>query len=483
MNRLYLLIILFILGFACTTSRYNASGSRPNIILIFIDDLGYTDAGFMGSRFYETPHLDHLATQGMIFTNAYSSAANCAPSRASMMSGQYPSRHGIYTVNSSERGRSAFRKIIPTPNNITIPDSIYLLPEVLRDNGYITCHAGKWHLSDDPLDHGFDYNIGGSHAGHPDSYFYPFKTRIQQNGHYHGIEIGSKNEEVYLTDRLTTHVIRLLDTLSADGPFFLNFAPYTVHGPLQAKNKKIKKYDGKESNAQHYHSQYAGMIESMDENIGRLLTALESKGLMENTLIIFTSDNGGVYKTSKQWPLRSGKGSYYEGGIRAPMVAYWKGKIPEGTRSDIPVTNIDFYPTFLDVAGIRTTETLLDGHSIKTVLTGEDKLSSRSLFWHFPIYLEGGHSESQDPIFRTRPGSAIRDGDWKLIQYFEDNKLELYNLKEDLSEKVNLAESLPEKADELLQKLVKIRTETNSPVPSTMNPEYDRLAELQAIDN
>ena len=215
------------------------------------------------------------------------------------------------------------------------------------------------------------------------------------------------------------------------------------------------------------------MVENVDAQIGRLIDLLEKTGKIENTFILFTSDNGGVYKVTKQWPLRAGKGSLYEGGIREPMFAYWKNRIPSGTKSEIPVTNIDFFPTILDVAGIRPpAEKILDGKSILPVLTKNESIDERPLFWHFPIYLEGGNKECQDAIFRTRPGSSIRLGNWKLIQYFENNDLELYNLKEDIGEKNNLAKSNPDKTAQLLQLLETWRKETNAPVPSILNPDY-----------
>ena len=215
------------------------------------------------------------------------------------------------------------------------------------------------------------------------------------------------------------------------------------------------------------------MIENLDTQIGRLVDLLTETDKIDNTFILFTSDNGGVYKITKQWPLRAGKGSYYEGGIREPMFVFWKGKIPAGTKSDVPVTNLDFFPTILDVAGIATpADKVLDGKSILPALTGNGTLRERPLFWHFPIYLGGGNRETQDPVFRTRPGSAIRLGDWKLIQYFENDDLELYNLKEDIGEKNNLILTNTGKTKELLNLLKKWRNETNAPVPNELNPDF-----------
>lgn len=436
--------------------------SKPNIVLINIDDLGWRDVGFMGSKYYETPNIDKLAAQGMIFTNAYAAAANCAPSRACLMSGQWTPRHGIYTVDNSDRGKSKDRKLIPTPNLVTLANSIQVIPEILKRNGYITCHAGKWHLSDDPLQRGFDVNIGGCHAGNPGSYYPP----------YTNVPLVAPSDGYYLTNLIMDKTIEFVKSIQKE-PFFLYYAPYAVHTPIQPIKNLLAKYRAKaEWNGQN-NAEYATMVENVDAQIGRLIDLLKSSGKLDNTFIIFTSDNGGLYKVTKQWPLRAGKGSNYEGGIREPMFAYWKGKIAAGTKSEVPVTNLDFFPTILRVAGIKIPKgKILDGKSILPVLTGKGILKERPLFWHFPIYLEGGNKETQDSIFRTRPGSAVRFGDWKLIQYFENNDLELYNLKEDIGEKNNLEKSSPLKLKELLGLLEKWRMDTKAPVPTQLNPGF-----------
>lgn len=437
----------------------------PNILLINIDDMGWSDVGFMGSEYYETPNLDALAGEGMIFTNAYASASNSAPSRACLMSGQWTPRHGIYTVDSSERGKSKDRRLIPVKNNTVLPNSQYILAEALKNAGYITCHAGKWHLSNDPTTQGFDVNIGGCHAGSPGSYYPP----------YTNVPLEAPSEEYYLTNLIMDKTLEFLQN-TGDTPFFLYYSPYAVHAPIQPMKKLLPKYKNKpEWNGQN-NAEYATMVENLDTQIGRLIALLRESDKLDNTFILFTSDNGGHYGITKQWPLRSGKGSYYEGGIRVPMFAWWPGKIKAGTKSDIPVTNLDFYPTLLVVAGVKKPAgKILDGQSILPILTGTGTLEERPLFWHFPIYLQAYLKEgdpTQDPLFRTRPGSAVRLGDWKLIQYFENNDLELYNLKEDIGEKNNLIETKPEKLQELLKILENWRKETDAPVPTEINPEY-----------
>ena len=463
-----LIMTLFLGIFSCShkKSENGKEDLRPNIILINIDDMGWRDVGFMGTEYYETPNIDALAADGMVFTNAYAAASNCAPSRACLMSGQWTPRHGIYTVGTSERGKSHNRKLIPVVNNETMPNDNVLLPELLNDAGYVTCHAGKWHLSDNPKLRGFDVNIGGSHAGNPGSYYPPYKNVRS---------LEAPSDGYYLTNLIMDKTLDFVNSVN-DKPFFLYYAPYAVHTPIQPVESLVSKYQNKaEWNGQN-NAKYATMVENVDAQIGRLVGALKESGKLDNTVIFFTSDNGGHYGITKQWPLRAGKGSYYEGGIREPMFVFWKGKIKEGTKSEVPVTNLDFYPTVLEMAGVsKPANKVLDGNSILPVLEQTGMQDERALFWHFPIYLEAyikNDTTTQDPLFRTRPGSAVRLGDWKLIQYFENNDIELYNLKEDLSEENNLANSNPEKVLELLYILEGWREKTSAPVPTELNPEY-----------
>jgi arylsulfatase A-like enzyme len=452
----------------CSNLAYNnleKQVSKPNILLINIDDMGWRDVGFMGSEYYETPNIDALAAEGMIFTNAYAAASNCAPSRACMMSGQWTPRHGIYTVGTSERGKSKDRKLIPIVNNEYMAEDNLLIPEILKKAGYTTCHAGKWHLTDDPLLRGFDVNIGGSHAGSPGSYYPPYKNVPS---------LTPPTDDYYLTNLVMDKTLEFVKSIDKN-PFFLYYSPYAVHAPINPVKELLSKYENKaEWNGQN-NAKYATMVENVDAQIGRLIALLEETGKLKNTFILFTSDNGGHYKITKQWPLRAGKGSFYEGGIREPMFVRWPDKIKPG-KSEVPVTNIDFYPTILEVAGIeKPMGKVLDGKSILPVLIGNGIIGERPLFWHFPIYLEAyveNDTTTQDPLFRTRPGSAIRLGDWKLIQYFENNDIELYNLKEDIGEKNNLADSNPSKMKELLGLLENWRAETNAPVPSELNPDF-----------
>lgn len=463
--------ITYLLGFIlifvqCKSKNDAQEAIKPNILLINIDDMGWRDVGFMGSEYYETPNIDALAADGMIFTQAYAGAANCAPSRACLMSGQWTPRHGIYTVGSSERGKSRDRKLVPIANNEYMPNDNLLIPEVLKQAGYTTCHAGKWHLTDNPLERGFDVNIGGSHAGNPGSYYPPYKSVPS---------LTAPSDDYYLTNLIMDKTLAFLNSVKSK-PFFLYYSPYAVHTPIQAVKQLTLKYKNKEEWNGQNNADYATMVENLDIQIGRMIELLKESGKLKNTFILFTSDNGGHYGITKQWPLRSGKGAYYEGGIREPMFAYWKGKIEGGTKSEVPVSNLDFFPTILELAGIsKPKEKVLDGTSLLPLLTKNEEMEVRPLFWHFPIYLQAyikNDSTTQDPLFRTRPGSAVRLGDWKLIQYFENNDIELYNLHTDIGEKSNLAVSNPEKVQELIALLDKWRAEINAPVPMELNPEY-----------
>ncbi len=461
MNKL-LIIILLSTQLHLSCSNYKQQG-KPNIIVINIDDLGWKDLSYMGSEFYETPNIDSLSKQGMIFTNGYASAANCAPSRAGLLTGQWTPRHGIYTVGSSERGESKERKLIPTKNITVLVNKYPTFPKILQVNEYTTCHAGKWHLSDDPQKYGFDINIGGGHNGHPSSYYPP----------YGNVDLVAENEE-YLTDLIMTKAIEFIT--SAKKPFLLYYAPYAVHTPIQPVDSLKYKYRDKPERNGQRNVDYATMIDNLDRNIGLLISTLNELGIMNNTFIVLTSDNGGVYGITNQMPLRAGKGSYYEGGIRVPFLFVWNGIIPPNTHNDVPITNLDIFPTILQVAKIDLNKYTFDGRSLLPIIMETENPDPQPLFWHFPIYLESrnrSNNQNRDLLFRTRPGSVVRFGDWKLHQYFEDNGIELYNVKEDISEKRNLANDYPQKVEELLSLLNNWRNEVNAPVPNQLNQEYE----------
>lgn len=465
MKSLFMTVLCLILA-SCQVQKSNTNNIKPNIIYINVDDLGWMDTETYGSTFYETPNITKLANEGMMFTHGYAAAANCAPSRACLMSGQNTPRHGIYTVDNSDRGNTKTRKIIPIINTEDLADSIVTMAEMLKKAGYVTGTFGKWHLGTDPRTQGFDVNVGGDNRGNPGSngFFSPYNIN----------NIDDNNPGENLTDRLTQEAIKFIKT-NKDKPFFVYLPFYAVHTPLKTKPELEEKYKEKEGdNAIQNNAVYAGMIETVDTNIGRLLKALEDLNL-ENTLIVFTSDNGGIRSISSQEPLRAGKGSYYEGGLRVPYIIHWNGIVKPNAVSNSPISNLDFYPTFMDIVGIDMPDKILDGTSILPVLKGKS-IEERPLFFHFPIYLQAYDSEkddARDPLFRTRPGSVIIDGEWKLHQYFENNDIELYNLKTDLGERKNLANSNPEKASELLEKLNRWRNQIDAPVPTELNPKYD----------
>ncbi|CAM4209145.1 sulfatase [Zobellia roscoffensis] len=442
---------------------------KPNIVLINIDDLGYKDLGFMGSKYYETPNLDALANEGMVFYNAYAGAANCAPSRACLISGLNTPRHGIYTVSPSDRGDMKTRKLIPIKNTAHLSDTIYTLPEMLKSAGYVTGSFGKWHVGENPLNQGIDINIGGSSKGNPgkEGYFSPYKIDHISNG--------KKGE--YLTDRLTNEGIEYIKKYK-DTTFFLYMPYYTVHTPIMGKEEFVAKFESKKGQNGQNKPDYAAMVYAMDQNVGRLLNAIEQNGLEENTLVIFTSDNGGIRAISEQNPLRAGKGSYYEGGIRVPLVIKWPGKIKPNSTSTATVSNLDFYPTLQHITNPTKKANLLDGINLEAILYGEQPVT-RNLYFHFPIYLQKYDllkDQGRDPLFRTRPGSVIISGEWKLHEYFEDGELELYNLNTDIGEKNNLAQYNLARTKQLYEELSKWRIRTNAPIPTSSNEAYDPTA-------
>lgn len=438
---------------------------RPNVVFINVDDLGWKDVGFMGGDFFETPNLDQLASESMVFTRSYSAAANCAPSRACLMTGKNTPRHGVYTVSPSARGSKETRKLIPVKNTDSLLSEENTMAELFKMAGYTTGIFGKWHLGKNPTEQGFDVNVGGDQRGNPgrNGYYSPYNNLPN-------LKDGPEGEN--LTDRLTQEGIEFMEK-NKDRPFFLYLPYYAVHTPLEAKQELITKYEGK-SNPKNISPVYAAMVETLDLNIGKIVKRLLELELADNTIIIFTSDNGGIRSIATQDPLRAGKGSYYEGGIRVPTLIKWTGNKKSGKRLGEPITNLDFFPTFMEMLEIDLPDFIPDGKSLMPLLMGRT-MEERPLFWHFPIYLEAYDpkmDDGRDSLFRTRPGSVIMLGNWKLHYYFEDMGLELYNLKGDVGERNNLALSNPNKANELLHLLKDWLVATKAPIPTELNPEY-----------
>lgn len=453
---------------------------KPNLLFIFLDDFGWKDTSYMGSDFYETPNLDKLASEGMVFTNAYSAAANCAPARACLMTGKYTPRHEIFNVGTGPRGKATHRRLEHIPGKDTLDAGTKTWAHALQEAGYRTASMGKWHVSKDPLEFGFDVNVAGTHSGGPPKGYYPPHPKVP------GLPEVSDDE--YLTDTISDEADRFIRE-NVDRKWALYLTHFAVHTPLDAKKELVSKYKEKPSGELHQHIAMATMIQSVDDGVGKLVTALEETGQTEKTAVVFFSDNGGYGPATDMAPLKGYKGTYYEGGIRVPFFVKWPGKVKEGTRNETPIIGVDLFPTFCEMTGAKLPgDPELDGKSLLPLFTGGDDtaFSERPLFWHFPAYLQsyGGKDdclEQRDPLFRSRPCSIVRKGKWKLHQYFEDGGLELYNLDSDIGESKNLAESNPEKTKELLSVLQSWRDKVNAPVPTEKNPAFDPEKEAAAI--
>ncbi len=349
-----------------------------------------------------------------------------------------------------------------------LPEENVTIAEALQAGGYKTIHLGKWHLGDDPCTQGFDVNIGGDTSGGPyggGKYFSPYGKGAMG-------KFNSKYPEgTHRCDVFADQAIKFMNANKADA-FFMYMSYYSVHAPLQAVPEMVEKYSRKKG----VHAPYASMIEKMDESIGKIVVEVDRLGLKEKTMILFTSDNGGICKISSQAPYRAGKGSYFDGGIREPLLVRWPGEVKAGTTCDVPIIGIDFYPTFLAVAGVAPQKNkVLDGVDISPLFRQTGGIADRALYWHFPIYLQrygGAADDSHDILFRTRPGSAMILGKWKLHEYFEDGRLELYDLENDIGERKNIASEMPEKVKELHSMMKAWRKETNAPVPTELNPKY-----------
>lgn len=444
------------------------NSEKPNIVFILADDLGWTDIGVMGSDYYETPNIDRLASEGLLFDNAYAAAANSAPSRACLMTGLYTPRHGVFTVSPPDRGDRTKRKLIPIANTDDVRADFVTLAEALQQQGYQCGQIGKWHLGDDadgtgPLSQGFIWNVGGNRYGSPSSYFYPYCRKNGSRCHV-GLEKGVPGE--YLTDRLTDEAISFMKS-HREKPFFLYLAHHAVHTPLQAPDSLVNKYRKKSKGKYHTNPVYAAMVEKLDDSVGRVCRAVEEMGIADNTLIVFYSDNGGAEPITDNYPLKGGKGMSSEGGTRVPLILKWPGKIVAGERTSVPVTGVDFYPTLVNLAQGKIAQNL-DGEDIFELV--RDSVYERSLFWHFPAYLEAYPAGKTG--FRAKPYSSVRSGDWKLIYNYEDKSIELYNLKEDLGENKNLSITNPQKADELFKKLMQWIKKVHAPIPTEENPYY-----------
>jgi len=473
MKRINLLLIAIILLLGTLNVSLLSQNKPLNIIFCLIDDLGWKDLSYMGSEYYETPAIDNLANDGMVFTDAYMAAPRCVASRTSVLTGKYHYRPEL------KKGHG-------------IPEDQVLFSEAFKENGYRTFFAGKWHLGGKghyPEDQGFDVNIGGCEYGNPPSYFYPYSTKKEPTPH----NIVGGEEGEYMTDRLTDETINFIqDHLKNHGPkpFLAYLSHYGVHGPFEAKDSLIKKYKDKLAKMEKQKGPdfiidytgkvkmkqdfpvYAAMIESIDHSIAKIRAELKKLGIEQNTAIVFTSDNGGLSTceamgkrrvATSNYPLRTGKGWIYEGGIREPFIVYWPGVTKPGSITNKPIVGTDIYPTLLEIAGLPLIpEQHVDGVSFAPLLKGDENFNRKPIIWYYKFAKKG----------TGNPGmAAIRDGDYKLVEFLLTKEIELYNLKEDIGEQNNLAEQMPDKAAELKKIMDDFIQEIN-PTPMETNKKF-----------
>lgn len=460
---------------ALATATSNAADRPLNFVLVLVDDLGWTDLGCQGSTYYKTPNIDRLASEGMRFTDGYAACAVCSPTRAAVQTGRYPAR--LYVTDWI---RSRFQggqipqdelnpclrpveqwkrgpKLLCPPNALWMESNEVTIAEALKLAGYTTCYIGKWHLGTDPwypTEQGYDANFGGCDYGQPPNYFDPFnqpnsRHPMLRNGIPH---LPGRKQGEYLSDREADEAVTFIRQHQEE-PFFLQLAHYAVHTPIQAKPDVTAQYEARPK-SQHKNAKYAAMVESVDDAMGRVQKTLDELGLTDRTVIIFTSDNGGLLGPTNNSPLRSGKGYPYEGGIRVPWIIKWPGVTKPGSLSEEVVTSVDIFPTVLKAAGQRLpSDRVIDGHDLKPVLAGTGRLDRDAIYWHFPHY-------------RHPPGpySIIREGPWKLIKWYE-GPVALFNLRDDLGEQNNLAPAMPQKVKELDRKLVHHLEQVKAKIP------------------
>ena len=432
-----------------------AATGKPNVVLILADDLGWTDLACFGSDLHETPHLDRLAREGMRFTQSYSACTVCSPTRAALLTGKYPARLHVTDWIPGQ---------MPDNPKLLVPDWTKHLPleeqtiaESFKAAGYVTASIGKWHLGPEqyyPEQHGFDLNIAGTDKAQPPSYFAPWKIPTLPEG----------QDGDYLTDRLGDEAVKFIEN-ARDQPFFLYLPHFAVHTPIQGRADLVKKYQSKlKAGLTHANPAYAAMVESLDATVGRVRAKLDELNVAGRTIIIFTSDNGGRIPTTSNKPLRFGKASAYEGGVRVPLIVHWPGVTKLATTSDTPVITMDLFATLSEMCGMPVARKM-DGISLVPLLRATGELSRDTLFWHYPH-----HQHYQ--LGGAMPYGAIRSGDFKLIEFFNDLRVELYNVRADLSEQNDLASVLPQKVEELRSRLHAWRQEVGAQMP-TPNPKHD----------
>jgi arylsulfatase A-like enzyme len=462
-------LTLLICGLAISLQAQSLP-EKPNIIYIMADDLGWSDVGYNGAKFYETPHINALRASGMEFTSAYPGASNCMPSRSCIISGMYITRTQMWTPGTKAKGKKEYMKfLVPRnsdkkgdgvfPSKLTLDPSVTSIAEVMNSAGYRTAHFGKWHMGPDTQ--GFDVSDPDGRGG-------PVKN-------YYG--------KVGVTETLSEGAVKFIKE-NKDAPFFVYLCYWDVHSPLRAHEQVKARYDKKLANGdwdRKWNTTYAAMIEAVDKGVGLIHQTVKDAGLVEDTLIVFTSDNGGASFATWCDPLKGAKGAFYEGGIRVANCMSWPGVIEAGSVCDSPITGVDYMPSFAELGGAYLpTNQPVDGQSFVPLIKGDKARGNRSIFWHYPLYLQGaGYNQvvnvygTDKPYWRATPCSVIRKGDWKLIQFFETDSIELYNLKNDIGEKKDLANTHPEKAESLLTELKAWQKNTRAVIPNTLNPDYN----------
>lgn len=432
----------------------------PNFIIILMDDMGWRDVGFMGNTFVETPNINRLASRGLVFSQAYASAPNCAPTRACLMSGQYTPRHGIYTVvDPRQPVGSPWHKLMAADSESELATDVVTIAESLQSGGYETSFFGMWNLGRGRTGPRTPGGQGFKHVVFPENLGFAKDAYFDRDGNY-------------LSDRLTDEVLKFVEK-NHDRPFFVYLPDHAVHAPYEPKPDLLKKYEQKAitSRDRRDNPAYAATIEAVDQNVGRIVETLKRLKLTDNTVVIFTSDNGGTPQYTS--PLKGSKGQLYEGGIRVPLVVSWPGLKKPGSKCEAPVSSVDLYPTLLELAGIAPPKgQVLDGVSLVPTFKGAVSLSRERLFWHFPCY-----------VGRATPSSAVREGDFKLVEFYEEGgRRELYNLRDDPNEERDLAKVMPDKAATLYRTLRTWQTETGASIPSEANPNYDPKAERPRVN-
>ena len=429
--------------------------ARPNFLFILADDLGWSQVGCYGSNFYETPNIDRLAREGMRFTDAYAACPVCSPTRASIMTGKYPAR--LHLTDFIAGGRFPYEKYNQPEWQKYLPLEEITIAEVLKAAGYATASFGKWHLSiDKKPPKSLPYNPDKQGF---DEYFVTYKPSSKTD----------PESDAHNAEAITQKSLEFMERHKNE-PFFLYVSHNTIHAPVMGKKKLVQKYRSKPGADLPQNNPFLGaMIEELDKSTGRLLKKLDELKIADKTIVIFFGDNGGLEKDAKQTPLRSGKANLYEGGIREPLIVRWPGVVTPGKTCGEPVTSVDFFPTFLEIAGLKDrAKKPIDGVSLVPVLNQSGKLDRRAVYWHYPHY----HSSSIGPC------GAVRAGDYKLIEWFDEsicgpgNEFELYNLNKDIGEQNNLAKKMPKRVEKLKKMLSNWRTEVNAQI-LTLNPDYD----------